>query len=222
MPEDPTYDVFDIYDDQGSPDPQQPTEQREDYLVRVRRGQIKDVASKAKAHDEAMAEATAAKRELAFMRAGIDLAAKDEKTRFFADHYDGELTAEAIKAKAEAFGVMEAQPAPNSAEGEAAANEAAGLTPGGDTRLEAGEAAQNRESAALRQGSQPDQPVPADPVSEAESVHRTALQQGAQEKVALGGAFNTLVNAAAQGDSRVIVPSPRQPAQPPAQPSPES
>lgn len=208
MPTD-SYDDIDMYDDQGNPDPQQPNQQRDDYLVRVPRSQIRQLQERAKSGGDSTARAEAAERELAFAKAGIDLSSKDAKVQFFTQGYQGEMTAEAIKAQAEAFGVLETQPAGDQPSSEAQANVNAGLSPEGDTPLEPGEAAQGSESAALRQGSQPDQPVPVDPLSEARSAYNTALDNGAQEGIALGGALNTLVNAAAQGDQRVIIPNPR-------------
>ncbi len=71
----------------------------------------KQLERKAKEADSAKAEANAAKRELALLKAGIDL---DSPTgKLFAKAYDGEATVEAIKASATEFGLIgQATPAP--------------------------------------------------------------------------------------------------------------
>lgn len=56
------------------------------------------------------AEADAAKRELAFLRAGIDLDSPQGK--LFAKAYDGDPTADAVKAQAQEFGLIDAPSVP--------------------------------------------------------------------------------------------------------------
>jgi len=67
---------------------------------------IRDLEKRAKAGESAKAEADAAKRELSFLKAGINLDSPQGK--LFAKAYDGEFTAEAVKAAAEEYGVIEA------------------------------------------------------------------------------------------------------------------
>jgi len=69
---------------------------------------------------KAAAEADAAKKALAFYKAGID-PEKPGITSYFAKAYDGELTVEAIKAQAVADGILaEAAPDPQVAANQAA------------------------------------------------------------------------------------------------------
>lgn len=70
------------------------------------RKQIEEQAAKAR---EAEARAAAAERELAFAKAGLDLS--DPKIGYFARGYQGEISADAIRAEAENAGFLGA-PAP--------------------------------------------------------------------------------------------------------------
>lgn len=171
-------------------DPHQPVDQREDNLARIR-----DLESRAAGADDATARAEAAERRLAFAEAGIDLSSDDERVRFFVEGYRGELTTEAIRAKATTLGVLGAG---------TPATEAPVEEPP-DTALEEGEADLSRERRVLQQGAPPDQAPPANPYAEAEAIHGKVLAEGGQEKHALGAAFNSLANAAHRGDERVIV-----------------
>lgn len=181
-------------------DPQQPNETREDYLVRINRSQVREMEAKAKAHDDAEARAVAAERQLAFAKAGIDLSTDDEKAQFFMQGYQGELDPAAIKAKAEAFGVLSSTPAPAPT-----AETPAEPAPVVDTPLEPGEANLTSERRALASSAPPDTPAPADPFAEAQRVHDKVIEDGGQEKHAIGSALNVLANAAARGDQRVIL-----------------
>ena len=64
-----------------------------------------------KATKQAEAKAAAKDREVAFLRAGIDPDAKEGIVGYFAKGYDGDMTPDAIKAAAQAAGVLQA-PAP--------------------------------------------------------------------------------------------------------------
>ena len=75
-----------------------------------------------KARKDAEKEANDAKRELAFLKAGIPM--DDPKVGYFVKGYDGELTPEAIRAQATADGFI-AAPAPTPEEAAAAAQAAA-------------------------------------------------------------------------------------------------
>lgn len=71
--------------------------------------------------------------------------------------------------------------------------------------LEPGEANLTRERRDLAAGAPPDQPQSADPYKEALGLYDKVLEDGEQEKVAFGVAFNSVVNAANRGDRRVIL-----------------
>lgn len=93
------------YDDGSefeAPEGQAPPEQGED---------LKELREAAKRGREAKAEAEAAKRELAFVRAGVDL--DTPQGAMFAKAYDGELDHTAIKERfAEVFGAPESATPP--------------------------------------------------------------------------------------------------------------
>jgi len=189
-----------IYDEQGNPiDPQQPNEDRDDYLVRVSRRDIRQLEANSKTVDDERAARLAAERRAAFAEAGIPLSSDDERVKFFVEGYNGDLTAEAVKAKATAVGltVPGATPTP----------EPTPPTQPPDTELEPGEAGFQRERQGLAQGAPGDEAPPADPYVEAQEVFDQAIKDGRQWKQAAGAAFNSLANAANRGDQRVIIPS---------------
>lgn len=66
---------------------------------------VRDLEKRAKGAETAKAEAEAAKRELAMLKAGIDLDTPQGK--LFAKAYDGESTLDAVKKAAEEYGVIE-------------------------------------------------------------------------------------------------------------------
>jgi len=70
----------------------------------------KNLERKAKEADAAKAEAQAAKRELALLKAGIDLESPTGK--LFAKAYDGEASVEAIKTAATEYGLIGQESAP--------------------------------------------------------------------------------------------------------------
>jgi hypothetical protein len=67
---------------------------------------VRDLEKRAKGADSAKAEAEAARRELAMLKAGIDLDTPQGK--LFAKAYDGEPTLDAVKSAAEEYGVIQA------------------------------------------------------------------------------------------------------------------
>lgn len=69
----------------------------------------RELEARARAADEARREADAAKRELALIRAGVDLDSPQGK--LFAKAYDGDPTVEAIRKSAEEYGMLQ-PPAP--------------------------------------------------------------------------------------------------------------
>lgn len=80
-------------------------EEREDEprMVQMSRRDIRALERKAKAADQATAEANAALRELAFLKAGIP---DNGPGKLFAKAYDGELNAEAIRQAAIDFEII--------------------------------------------------------------------------------------------------------------------
>lgn len=70
----------------------------------------KNLERKAKEADAAKAEAQAAKRELALLKAGIDLESPTGK--LFAKAYDGEASVDAIKSAATEYGLIGNESAP--------------------------------------------------------------------------------------------------------------
>lgn len=73
-------------------------------FVRKLEQEAKDGKRARREADEAKADANAAKRELALMKAGIDL---DSPTgKLFVKAYDGEISADAIKAAATEYGLI--------------------------------------------------------------------------------------------------------------------
>lgn len=86
---------------------------------------------------EAAAEAEAAKRELAFLKAGIDLDSPGGK--LLAKAYDGAPTVEAIKAAAVEYGVIQNEAPAVSAEELAAHDRVANASAGAPTANEADE-----------------------------------------------------------------------------------
>ncbi|MGV2385879.1 MAG UNVERIFIED_CONTAM: hypothetical protein LOD86_11525 [Thermobifida fusca] len=187
---------YETEDDYTDPhDPQEPVQQREDYHVRIERSKVREMEQRAKEAEQLKAERDRLQRELAFARAGIDLGSEDPKVRFFIEGYKGDPDPEAIRAQAEAFGVLDGDQTPaKKAEAEPE-----------DTPLEDGEADLTRERRQLAQAAPPDQAPPGDPYEEAQKVFERAMQDGAQWKEAFGAAFNLVANAANRGDERVIL-----------------
>ena len=137
------------------------------------------------------ADLLADRRELAFLKAGVDTSTP--VGQLFMKAYDGELDATAIKEGYEALGMS----AP-------AASET------GDA-FEADEAGSTQERQALASGATGDtgeqqpQPVRGEE-GRAARVARDALAHGAPREDAIGVMFNELTQAAASGDRSVILP----------------
>lgn len=189
-----------VYTPEGvQTEPEVPVEERSDYLVRVKRGDIRALEAQAKGAADAKAEAAAANRRAAFALAGIDTESKDESVALFVRGYDGELTPEKIRAAGEKFKVIQAEnPSANGTESE-------GEKPPPDAKLEEGEQKLHDEKHKLGENAPPDTAQPGDPYSEAERTIQSVMKQGGQEKEAIGAALNGLVNAAHNGDKRVIL-----------------
>ncbi len=91
----------------------------------------KQVNEKSKAEKEALARAETAERALAFRDSGLDL--DNPQHKFFADHYEGDMTADAVRSQASDLGFL-APPAPAVSDGEVAAHaEIANVVSGADT-----------------------------------------------------------------------------------------
>lgn len=127
---DTTIDLDDLDPDDGDDGPKTPA----DYAWRRKQE---------KAVKEAQAEVARTKRDMAFMRAGIDPEAKGIAS-YFVKGYDGEVTAEAIRAAAVEAGVLQVEQSPEqqqAAEATQAAARVASLGQGGE-QAPAAEAAQ--------------------------------------------------------------------------------
>lgn len=143
---------------------------------------IKDLRRAADEGRRAAAEADQLRRELAFARAGIDTESK--LGRLLLKTYEGELTAEAIKAEAEELGLLSPQtPAVTQATQVEQDFSRARM----DLASEAGTPAANEE----------------DPYLAARQSWETARNEGAPLQDAFAAAMNPLLAAAHRGDVRV-------------------
>lgn len=68
---------------------------------------LRELRKKAKAHDELVKKVAQFERDSAFRDAGIN--PSDPKAKYFVKAYDGEMTADAIKAEAQAAGVLQTE-----------------------------------------------------------------------------------------------------------------
>lgn len=173
------------------------TDEDGNEYVRIPKDQAfnqRDLARKAKDLEPAAAEGEKAKRELAFLKAGVN-ADESKIAALFVKSYDGELTTDAIKAAFADLGVTE-KPA---VEGEQQ------LTPEQQAAADA-EAKQTEERAALARGSAGFQDTPPrDPRELSAEAVAKARAEGRTEEVALSNGLRELVNAAVAGDKRVRI-----------------
>lgn len=143
--------------------------------------------------DEAHAAELAAKdREMAFLRAGVDV--DSDAGRIFAKGYEGDLSVDAIRAAASGFNLTPAQ---------AAAPDPSTQTPT-DPELSAEEQQLLDAGAQINGNPPPPEPPVADPREVAVQIAEQAMADGATRDEAIGYGFNALVNAGAQGDERAI------------------
>lgn len=129
----PEYDPDNDYaPDDDEPDQQQQPQRREPNWRRKLEEEAR-AGREAKAEAEkAMAEATAARRELAFAKAGIDVESGPGK--LFARAYDGDATPEAVKAAALEYGIIKPDVTPEEVAAEQrVAAAASGGIPSGTT-----------------------------------------------------------------------------------------
>lgn len=142
----------------------------------------------------ARAEATRLARENAMLKAGIDT--DTPLGALFSDGYKGDLTKDAVKAAWSALGA----PAPASSSADAVDDEPAG----DDVTFEPGEEQSTRERQALANGANTDAPAKPNPHENALLVAEKVTAGGGSRDDSMAGAFESLVNAGAQGDKRVI------------------
>lgn len=153
---------------------------------------IKELRRKADEASAAKREADAAKRELAFVRAGIDTENGPGKLLF--KSYDGELTKEAVEAAAAEYGITPASASSTSTQGE--------TTPPPPQH----DPAQSAERNALASGSgAPNTESAEHPGSLAMKDYQDARARGVPEEKAAAAAFSRIVAAANAGDKRVII-----------------
>lgn len=189
---DPNVYEFETFEDET--DPTTSNSERDDYLVRVKRGDIRTMEQRLKDARDTQSRAANLERENAMLKAGVDL--NDPKGTLFSKGYDGDLTPDKIREAAVSFGILEASTDPDDTVTEEPP----------DTPLEPGEESlpdQQRELA--RGAAQPGETPAPDPYDAAAKIHKEALESGAQEKEAIGAAINSVVNAAHDGDQRVIL-----------------
>ncbi len=170
------------------PEAEVPDNDDEESVVQLRRSQIRAMEKDAKAkrqadtaREEAEAEATAAKRELAFFRAKVDT--ESPVGKLFVKTYDGELDVESIT---QAWNELNGAPtAPTSDEDK--------------------DAAKHRE--ALQEGAQGDtgQAPRPDARTTAMASAEDVLAKGASREDAMGRYFGEIAGAAAEGDTSVII-----------------
>lgn len=165
----------------------------DDELVRTLRSRLREEAAGRKA---AEADKAKAAKEAAFIKLGIDTSKGAGK--LFYESYDGELTAEAVKATAESYELsFESQEQPT--------------TEATSESNEEGEVVSEEERAAHEQIQQATSGAPAsektkvDPFKEVADVAAEADAQGATFEDRFAKAFQTRVSQAMEGDDRVIV-----------------
>lgn len=100
--------MSDIYDDNDF-DTTEDVSQEES--AKPDRKWVRELEKRAKGAEQAKAEAEAAKRELALLKAGINLDSPQGK--LFVKAYDGDPTVEAIQAAAREYGVLDAPAEPS-------------------------------------------------------------------------------------------------------------
>lgn len=153
---------------------------------------LKDLRAAAGRSKEHAAEALAAKRELAFIKAGLNV--DDPIVAHVMKSYDGELTSEAVKARATELGLERLVK-------EASASE--GTTDEGESTDTSQTDARN----ALTEGAAPpsSKDTDADPRMVGLAAFNKALESGDNRQDASGAFFREIFDAAARGDKRVLV-----------------
>ena len=149
---------------------------------------IKGLRDAAKRGKEASERAAALERENALLRSGIDVSSK--LGAFFAEHYDGELEVEAIRAAAGELGLQ-----PD------------GTSPPPVTGTDPDVAAQGRAQRDLSSGTatEPGATVDRDPREAGMDAFNAELAKGRPRQDAAAAYFGTVLSAAAGGDDRVLI-----------------
>lgn len=148
---------------------------------------LADLRRAAKDGSKAKREADALKRELALTKAGIDTDSAIGK--LFAKGYEGELTADAVKtAWAEVNPAAAPEPVSE------------------DTVTDPGERNSTQERTNLASGANQSADPPADPREEGRKAGLKVMMDGGSREEGMATHFQHLVDAAAKGDKRVLVP----------------
>jgi len=148
-------------------------EETEDDSVSLTKAQFNDLQAKArssKKQGEELASAKAAARELAFVKAGVDTDTK--LGQLLMKSYDGELTADGIRAEAMEIGLIETPKDPEPTPEEKASS---------DERQE------------LASGSPADVPPVPNPIDHALKTGRDAKERGEPTERAMGAAIKDLM-----------------------------
>lgn len=162
----------DGFDDSDAEDP---GEEDQTPLVKRLRGELR-------ARDKELGEARSARRELAFVRAGIDTSTK--LGALFAKSYEGDITdLDALKKEAIELGLLQAP----------------------DTQEEEDGDDSSQERSSLARGGVSDDGTGVDPRQTARQKAEKALADGAPFEQAGGVMVAELAKAAMNGDARVVI-----------------
>lgn len=161
-------------------------EEQEEHFVRLKREDIRGLEARAKKNEDLESSNQLMAKQLAFLRAGVDIDTPVGKLLFRG--YDGELDAEAIKAEAIEVGALKGEPKEQEQE------------------LPADEQNSTNERNQLGEGAPADQfrMEDPDPKAEALKVGEAALARGASEEVALGSYFEHIARSVEKGDKRAL------------------
>lgn len=182
---------------QYDPDSDETLDDNDSPAVRIPRDQIRAMERDAKSARQAQAAASAATRELAFVKAGVDTDSKLGKLLLAS--YDGEMDPVAIKSEWEDIGGI--KPPASSTE---TPSDPTGDTGDDDIVITPPEGTQERQGLASgAQGDTGEEPNP-DPRKVALQAGHDAVANGAPHDEAMGVMLNRLAGAAAAGDERVI------------------
>lgn len=150
---------------------------------------IRQLREQAKAGREHQAAAEALRREVAFLKAGIDTDSKLGKLLF--KSYEGDLSdIEALKTEATEIGALKGTSTP--VEGEAGSEEASEPT-GTNERRE------------LAANAPADEPSEKHPVQAARDAYDSAMERSSTWEEAAGEFVHSLAEAAMSGDQRAVV-----------------
>ena len=156
---------------------------------------LRDAYEENKTLKEQASQADLLARENAFLKAGVDVSTKAGELMM--EGYDGELTADAIKAFAAEVGFGQAP--------STEATQVTQVTQPADTPTSPGEAEAHSTASTLEQGATP--PSRGDTVDPRVAAIQAGqeLLKTREESEAMGFAFNQLVSAGIRGDQRVII-----------------